>query len=146
MDLPGVAEPDLDRGDVDGAAEDELALVGAHGHRTEALELVVGAFDGVANLVGLGVERERPPTAGALRGTGLELVALLRDRRLDPASAQVRADLAVRVRLVRQQPVRAGPGPTTPGPADPQLTHQRLERHRVMALSRRDPPGQRAGT
>jgi hypothetical protein len=43
-----MAEPDLDRGDVDGALEDELAFVGAHGDRAERLELVVCALDGVA--------------------------------------------------------------------------------------------------
>jgi hypothetical protein len=39
-----VAEPDLDRGDIDGPLEDVLALVGARCDRAEGLELVEGAF------------------------------------------------------------------------------------------------------
>src|SRR6188472_2080177 len=54
-----VAEPDPDRGDIDGAVVDELALVGAHGDGAERLEPVVRALGGVALLVGLGVERGR---------------------------------------------------------------------------------------
>jgi hypothetical protein len=46
--LGGVAEPDLDRGDVDGALVDELAFIGAGGHGAELLELVECAFGGVA--------------------------------------------------------------------------------------------------
>lgn len=46
-----VGEPDLDRGDVDGAIADELTFVGTHGDRAERLELVVCALDGVALLV-----------------------------------------------------------------------------------------------
>src|SRR4051794_2565427 len=102
--LGRVAEPDLDRGDVDGAVEDELTLVGAHGYGAEGLELVIGALDGVASLVGLGVERGWPPTRRALRQAGFLLVALLRDGGLDPTTPQEGADRAVRVRLVGQQP------------------------------------------
>jgi hypothetical protein len=35
-----VAEPDLDRGDVNGASVDVVAFVGAHGHCAEALSLL----------------------------------------------------------------------------------------------------------
>jgi predicted DNA-binding protein with PD1-like motif len=75
--------------------------------RAEGLELVEGAFGGVALLlVGRGVELRWSPAAGTLRSAGLLLVALLRDRCLDPPSAQVGPDRAVRVGLVGQQPPR----------------------------------------
>src|SRR3954465_11187827 len=85
----GVAEPDLDRGNVDGAAEDELAFVGAHRDRAEVHELVDRSFHRVALLVGLRVERRWPPTGRALRNTGLLLIGLLRSRGYDAASVQV---------------------------------------------------------
>jgi hypothetical protein len=110
--VDGGPQPDLDRGDVDGAPEDELAFVGAHCDRAEVLELVDRSFHGVALLVGLRVERRWPSTRRALRGAGLLLVGLLRNRRGDPASTQVSADLPVGVGLVGQQSVgavRAGP-------------------------------------
>src|SRR4051794_27791214 len=116
--IGGGPQPDLDRGDVDGAPEDELAFVGAHRDPTEVLELVDRPFDRVALRVGLRVERRWPPTGRALGGSGLLLVGLLRNRRCDPASAQVSAGRAVGVGLVGQQPVGAGPGPPWPRPED----------------------------
>jgi hypothetical protein len=77
-----------------------------------------------------------------LRSAGLLLVALLRDRCLDPPSAQVGPDRSVRVGLVGQQPPRAGPRPPTSEPADPQAIHQRFERNRVVALPGGSDPGQ----
>src|SRR5829696_5697397 len=61
----GVAEPDPDRGEVDGSAECVVAFVVAGGHRPVGLELVDGAFDDVALLVDLGVEPGWPPTRAA---------------------------------------------------------------------------------
>ena len=109
-----VAEPDPDRGDVDGAVVDELALVGAHCDGAERLEPVVRALGGVALLVCLGVERGWPPAGAALGQAGLLLVALLRDGGFDPASPQVGADRLVRVGLVGQEPTGAcaGSSPT----------------------------------
>lgn len=52
----GVAEPDSDRGDVDGAVDDVGAFVVAGGHGAELFELVDAALDNVAAFVGLGVE------------------------------------------------------------------------------------------
>jgi hypothetical protein len=62
-----------------------------------------------ALLVGLRVERRWSPAGGTFAGAGFLLVAPLRDGRLDPASAQVGTNLAVRVRLVGQQPGGSGP-------------------------------------
>src|SRR3954466_5963338 len=101
----GVAEPDLDRADVDGAAEDELAFVGAHRDRAEVLELVDRPLHRVPLLVALRVEARWRATGGALRGAGLLLIGLFRNRRLDAASMQASADLPVGVGLVAQQPV-----------------------------------------
>jgi hypothetical protein len=137
-----VTEPDLDRGDVDGPLEDVLALVGARCDRAEGLELVEGAFGGVALLAGRGAGLRWSPAGGTLRSAGLLLVALLRDRCLDPPSAQVGPDRAVLVGLVGQQPPRAGPRPPTSEPADPQAIHQRFERNRVVALPGGSDPGQ----
>src|SRR3954467_9852987 len=96
----GVAEPDPDRGEVDGSAECVVAFVVAGGHRPVGLELVDGAFDDVALLVGLGVEPGWPPTRAAPPQPVLLLVDGFGDGRPDPALAQVDADLAARVSLV----------------------------------------------
>ena len=61
----GVAEPDPDRGDVDGSAEHEVAFVVAGCDRAEALELVDRALDDVALLVASRVERGWPPALAA---------------------------------------------------------------------------------
>jgi transposase len=50
-----VAEPDTDRGDVDGALVDAFALVVTGGDGAELAELVEAAFHGVALLVGFAV-------------------------------------------------------------------------------------------
>jgi hypothetical protein len=50
------AEPDPDRGEVDGSAECVVAFVVAGGHRPVGFELVDGAFDDVALLVDLAVD------------------------------------------------------------------------------------------
>lgn len=142
--LGWIAEPDLDRGDVDGALVDELAFVGAGGHGAELLELVECAFGGVAGFVFLGVERGGTTTVRALgRADGL-LVALLGDGGFDPASPQVGADLAVGVRLVGEQPIGSGPGPARPGPGNPQPVHERLKGQRVVTLPGGGHPGQRS--
>src|SRR5205823_6654530 len=91
--VDGVPQPDLDRCDVDGALEDELAFVGAHRDTAEVLELVDRPFDGVALLVELAVERRWPATRRASGEAGLLLIALLGNRCLDPASPQVNAGL-----------------------------------------------------
>src|SRR3954452_24714142 len=72
----GMPEPDLDRGDVDGALEDELAFVGAHRDCPEVLELVDRPFDGVALLVGRAVKHRWPSTGRALGEAGLLLIGL----------------------------------------------------------------------
>ena len=64
-----VAESDLDRGEVDGPLEDVLAPVGARSDRAEGLELVEGAFGGVALLVGRGVELRWSPADAAYTGS-----------------------------------------------------------------------------
>src|SRR5659263_403510 len=110
-----VAEPDSDAGDVDGAAVDEVAFVGAGGDRAVLTELVDGPFDGVAFLVPFGVEGRGSAALGTAGLAPGYLVRWLRDRRADVPAAQHSADLARGVRLVRQDPIRAGAGPTDPG-------------------------------
>src|SRR5688500_3378345 len=136
-------EPDLDRGDVDGALEDELALIGAHRDCPEVLELVYRPFDGVALLVGLAVEHWWPSTGRALGEAGLLLIGLLRYRRLDPASPQVTAALAAGVSLVGQQPIGSGPRSTRAGPGALEQAHQRLEGQGIVPLSGGGQPHQR---
>jgi hypothetical protein len=86
----GVAEPDLDRGDVDRAAEDELALVDSQRDSPEVPKLADRPLDGVAFLVGLGVERRWPPAGRSLDGAGLcwsafsGIVAVIRRLRSSP--------------------------------------------------------------
>jgi hypothetical protein len=53
------AEPDPDRGDVDGSAPDEVALVEPGGDGAVVTESAEGALDGVALLVPAGVDGGR---------------------------------------------------------------------------------------
>src|SRR5256886_4468334 len=134
--VDGVAEPDIDRGDVSGASVDVVAFVGAHGHCAESLELVEGTLGGVAIFVGDRIEGRWPPAFAAPFDAVGDLVGRLGDGGGDSASPQVSTDLLVRVRLVAEEP--AGPGTRTAGagPRDAQPVHQRLERQRVVPLSR----------
>jgi hypothetical protein len=111
-----VAEPDSDRGDVDGAGVDVFAFVVAGGDGAGLAEFVDGAFDDVAVLVGLGVEVGSPTWAGRVAG---ELVGLQGDGRLDAASAQAGADRGVGVGLVGQDTVGSGAGTSTAAARDP---------------------------
>ena len=70
-----VAEPDPDRCDVDCSAVDEVALVVPGGDGAVLAEPVEGAFDGVALLVGLGVERGRAAALGAAPEPAADLVS-----------------------------------------------------------------------
>ena len=89
----GLLEPDSDGGDVDGAAVHELALVVPGGHRAVPAEPVDRAFDGVALLVDLLVERRGPATLGTAAFAPLDLVRRFRDRDSDTPAAQLVPDL-----------------------------------------------------
>jgi hypothetical protein len=54
-----VAEPDPDRGHIDGAAPDEIAFVIPGGDGAVLAELAEGPLDRVALLIGSGVEGRR---------------------------------------------------------------------------------------
>src|SRR3954454_22104903 len=115
----GVAEPDPDRGEVDGSAEGVVAFVVAGGYRPVGFELVDGAFDDVALLVGLAVEPGWPPARAAPAEPVVLLVGGFGDGGLDPAFAQVGADPAAGVGLVAQHPAGSGSGPAGSLAADP---------------------------
>src|SRR5665811_1545926 len=83
-----VSQPDPDRGDVDGAAVDELPFVVSGRDGSGLAELVDGALDDVAGLVGRLVERRWPPTLAAPVGAAGDLVGLAGDRGLYPAGTQ----------------------------------------------------------
>src|SRR5712672_662193 len=83
--VDGVAEPDLDRGDVNGAPVDVVAFVGAHGHCAERLELAGGTLGGVAIFAGDRVEGRWPPAFAAPFDAVGDLVGWLGDGRGDPA-------------------------------------------------------------
>src|SRR6266508_4961697 len=100
----GVAEPDPDRGDIDGSAVDVVAFVGAHGHGSVAPELVDGSLDRVAVAVGHRVELRPPAALAAAPGAVGDVVRWFGNGGLDAASPQVSADLLVRVSLVGQHP------------------------------------------
>src|ERR1019366_3963879 len=113
-----VTEPDPDRGDVDGAAVDELSLVAAGRDCSGLAELVDGAsttlrvlYAALSNLV----ERRWPPALAAPVGSAGDLACLARDRGLDAAGTQRGADRHRGIGLVRQDPVRAGSGTPRPG-------------------------------
>src|SRR5271169_5257004 len=137
------AKPDPDRGDVDGPAPYEVAFVEPGGDCAVLAELAERSLDGVALLVSSGIEGGRPPAGAATPQPAADLVGGLRNRRLDPAAAQVRADRGAGVGLVAQHP--PGPGPRTARAAtcDLQPAHQRLKRQRVVALPGTGHPRQR---
>jgi hypothetical protein len=86
-----VSEPDPDRGDVDRALVHEVAFVVAGRHGAELLELVEGAFDGVALFVACGVEGGRAAACPAAGAAVFLLVFLDGDDGGDAAAAQVGA-------------------------------------------------------
>src|SRR5215203_2218284 len=131
----GVAEPDPDRGEVDGSAECVVAFVVAGGHRPVGLELVDGAFDDVALLVDLGVEAGWPPTRTAPPEPVLLLVGRFGDGGLDPALPQVGADPAAGVGLIAQHPAGSGPWPAGSSAADSDRGHHRPKPQAVVPLS-----------
>src|ERR1700674_2885062 len=98
--MDGVAEPDPDRGDVDGAAVDEVALVVPGGDRPVLAKPAEGALDGVALLVGDGVARGRPSAPAAAPEAVADLVGGFGDGGLDAAPPQVSADRPAGVGLV----------------------------------------------
>src|SRR3954454_15660589 len=107
----GVAEPDPDRGEVDGSAECVVAFVVAGGYRSVGFELVDGAFDDVALLVDLAVEPGWPPACAASSQPVVLLVGGFGDGGLDLTFPQVAADRAAGVGLIAQHPAGSGPRP-----------------------------------
>lgn len=85
----------MESGEVDGGG-----LVLARGRAAPLLDLVDGSFDRVPLFAGLAVERRQAAASAAEPFAVGDLVGGLRDHRPDPATAQVRADGAGRVRLV----------------------------------------------
>src|SRR2546421_3726632 len=138
-----MAEPDPDRGHVDGPAPDVVAFVVPGGDCAVLAELAESALDGVALLIGSGVEGGRAAAPAAALEPVLHLVRGFGDGRLDPAAAQVSADRGAGVRLVAQDPPRAGPGPARAPARDLELPHQGQEGHRVVALPGAGQPRQR---
>src|SRR5271156_2520722 len=138
-----VAEPDPDRGDVDGSAPDEVAFVEPGGDGAVLAQLAEGPFHGVALLVSGGVEGGRAAARAAAPQPAADLVGGLRDRGLDLALAQVSADRGAGVSLVAQRPPGPGPRPARATAGDAQLAHQRLERQRSVAATRTGLPGRR---
>src|SRR5712691_9760067 len=97
-----MAEPDPDRGHVDGSPPDEVALVVPGGDGAVLAELAEGALDGVALLIGSGVEGGRAAAPAAAPEPVLHLVRGLGDGRPDPAATQVSADRGAGISLVAQ--------------------------------------------
>lgn len=93
--------PEQERRECDRCFVGGGGLLVSRGDAAEALEPVEAAFDGVASAVGLAVEDWRPPAAAAAIVTVLLLVGLLGDGVCDAAFAQVSAEAAGAVRLVR---------------------------------------------
>jgi hypothetical protein len=81
------AEPDPDRGDIDGPAPDEVTFAGPGGDGAVLAELAEGPLDGVALLVSDGVEAGGRPPALPRRSrlrtwpAGWGIVALIPRRR-----------------------------------------------------------------
>jgi hypothetical protein len=73
----------VDAGDVDGGGVADGELVVAGGEPAVVFEVVEAALDGVAVLVGLGVERRWSPAAGSASSSVAGLVGRDRDGRRD---------------------------------------------------------------
>ncbi len=98
--MDGVAKPDPDGGDVDGAAPGEVAFIESGGDGAVLAELAERALDGVAVLVGGGVEGGWAAAAAAAPQPVAYLVRWLGNGGFDAASAQVGADRAAGVGLI----------------------------------------------
>lgn len=96
------------------------------------LEPVEAAFDDVAAAVGGPVEAAE---ALASADAAVDLVDPFRDRGLDPAFAQVGADLGGRVALVRGHSVRSGPGAAGPASLDADGCHHGFELGAVVDVA-----------
>src|SRR5438105_15778698 len=138
-----MAEPDPDRGHVDGSAPDEVALVVPGGHGAVLAEVAEGPLNDVALLIGRSVEGGRAAAPAAAPAPVLHLVRGLGDGGPDPAAAQVAADRGAGAGLIAQHPPGPGPGPPRAPPRYLQLAHQRHERQRVVALPGTGHPRQR---
>ena len=102
-----------------------------------------GALDGVALLVGDGVERGRPPAPAAAPEAVADLVGGFGDGGLDAASPQVSAGRPAGVGLVGQDLAGPGPGPARAPARDVEPVHQGGEGEGVVALPGAGDPGQR---
>lgn len=108
-------------------------LVVPGGQSSPLLDMAVTTLDDVAVLIVSSIQPDRTSTAGATTLPMSLLIIRFRDDGLDPTSAQVLADRARRVRLVRTHRDRAGPG-TPDFPEHPQMLHQRQEHRRITRL------------
>ena len=133
IDGDGVAEPDLDGGEGDGAAVDEVSFVVAGGDRSGAAELVDGAFDGVAVAVGHRVEGGQSAPGFAASSPGL-LVGFERDGRPDPPRPQTRTDRLGRVGLVGQHSIGTATRPAPSRALHAEPVQNQVEGQRVVAL------------
>lgn len=106
-------------------------FVEAGGHGPVAFEAVDAALHGVTLLVPLRIEGR---VAGPFLRRFASWSAFERDRRDDPAPAQVAAVGLRRVRLVSEHPVRAGPGPAAAEAWHPNPVEHRNELRAVPAL------------
>src|SRR5690349_19089354 len=99
-----MAEPDSDRGHIDGSAPDEVAFVVPGSDGAVLAEVAEGALDGVALPVGGGVEGGRAAAFAAAPQPVADLICGLGDGGLDATLAQVGADRAAGVGLIAQHP------------------------------------------
>src|ERR1039458_165076 len=98
-----MAQPDADRGDVDGSLVDALALVVAGGHGPELFQLAEAALDGVALLVPAGVEDGRAASGTAAVAAVFLLVFLDGNDGRDVVAAQPGAARRSQARFAREE-------------------------------------------
>jgi len=118
-------------------------LVVPRGDGAVAFEAVDRALHGVALLVVVLVEPGRSAAAGAEPVAVAELVGLLGDGALDPASAQVGPVRAGAVRFVRPDPVGLGTRSVRSCARHPDAFQDRLELGAVVPLAGGDQEGER---
>src|SRR5918912_3332201 len=137
------AEPDVDRGYLDGGFVAHGQLVEAGGYGAVLFEQVDAALHGVALLVRLLVEGGRPATARAELAPVGRLVLLDWDDAADPATAQVGPVTVRAVRLVTQHPTGSGAWPAAVQARDPDALQHGDELWAIAALPSRNQDRQR---
>lgn len=118
-------------------------FVGSLGQVALLFEAVDAAFDGVALLVGFGVEVGWPAAELAASSTMTDLVGGLWDGGAGAAVAKMRVDCTGGIRAVRENSCGSGSGSSRAGPWNPDSGHHGFDCRCIAGLARGDDGGER---